>query len=377
MNIPPIDDRDPPQIRFNAPWFWPRLEKVLPTTPQAPQVRFDTRDLLEFFWRINAQGVITYDQLKNFKAANLMEREILDFLLNRNGFYLLSNLDRDDDTLSVEDVKIAATLGEDPLLLENRDMEILQDRQLKQKTLPTENRETAQNPQPPSPGETHPNPDIPIPLVELGEFLEALHPQGRVSQEALQQHQPQNSRESAILNMLTSQGLARIIVQTGQDPNLISPDTLAKVATLLYKPRAYANGAITLSPYPPQEIEEPEAVAEISPTPQKHHSVGYNVSGLQEEVRRFEAEELIVFLKKLSPNGAVTPDILARYIPATRREAEISRHLQTIFKRLAALDGQDQILSPEDIEIAAHLADKPDEKAYFFSQRLLSRYYFA
>ncbi|HEY9745179.1 MAG TPA: hypothetical protein V6C99_03060 [Oculatellaceae cyanobacterium] len=308
-----------------------------------PSLYFNVSRVTQLLNRYNAKKW-TFENLKNFPLSILTpeERQFIWYLQrNPHLFKKLAALDRQPETLSTKDIKIAAQLADNTMTLSSKDIEDLQE-------LPPLRPNQMPHDKPPA---LHEN--------EVVDFLKKLFPQG-LQFEALRDVKPNfplSSREAEIWQLLQLRSVQKILYNLTRPTNgQITPDIIRTLLSLLWNPSVLGTAPIIFLKSPPldedEEIDVPvaeevtETELEEQPPPR-----GFR---LRPKIA-LHASALKQMLHRISPNtDHATLAQLRTYKPQTEEEARMLDLLRQagIFKLLSGQDHDPNDLSVEDIELA-------------------------
>jgi hypothetical protein len=334
--------------------------------PAAGRFELGTSQIIRLIKRYSLNA-ITFDKLNAIPLSQLSAEE-KDFVLflrrNEYVFRRISRLDNDPDTLSVQDIKLAAQLAGDALTLSTEDLKYL--------------KETSMRAQPGSPASS-PDVDETKPVVraaddhptvrELETLLQKLakaqagqtagNP-AALSYAALMAARPEQARltpsERKGLDFLKSPAVSGMLAHLAEDGDgLVTPDVIRILASLLWNPLIYGTTPIVFYKTPPRPRTQVEAVEPAQAVDAiTDEDINPHTPKAQAPHFRLTAHDITDICHRISPDGTVTLAQLRAYAPATPEEAKALNLLRQnrIFDRLANLDHHSETLSDEDIRLA-------------------------
>lgn len=305
-------------------------------------------------------SALTFEALNAIPLSQLSfeEKQFVQYLRrNKNIFERISRLDNDPSSLSVQDIKIAAQLAGDALVLSQHDLEYLRELPLSQQSEQASSSATQKT------NATQPTrqPEKPQPQ-ELEALIRKLNEQERsFSYEqlmALNAEQANlNRRERELLNFLKSPTVSKVMEYVAEsNQNQVNIDTIRILISLLWNPSIYGTMPIVFYKAPPphhydEDVEPVESIDEVEPAENEDEGESPKV---QKPHLRLVAHDITAICHKLSPNGHVTLKQIREYQPENFEEAKALNLLRrnSVFHALANLDHQPDTLSDEDITLA-------------------------
>lgn len=285
---------------------------------------------------------LTYEQLHSFSTVHLgqAEKEFIQFLQrNPEVFHRLAGLDRQPGVLSADDLKLAAGLAGDALMLSPEDLKYLQEAR------PANARK--------SPGETRK-----FPASDLITLLSRLSPDQPIHLDALQHLSLTglSPDEEEMLRFLRSTPAKKLLQKLASPHDgLLLPEVIRVLTSLIWNPSIY--GAMPLVFMQSPMFDDEDTLPLEKPGPPNPVSLSgkrrkrYQPPHLKAEVH---ASKLMEILHKIDPHaGTVTLDQLQAYQPADPEEARTLGLLRQgrVFQALAQVDGQPDSLSETDIRL--------------------------
>lgn len=296
-----------------------------------------------------SMGSLTFEQLNTIPLSQLSQEEknfILFLKRNKAVFQRIAALDHKPDSLSVDDVKIAAQLAGNALVLSEDDLKYL-------KQLPEPKLDAKPSVGTPSTLQTNAN----VSTASILKLLNKINPDG-VDESTLVNAPESNPHltkaDLEALKFLKQPTVSHLLDRLVPHGAKLTPDHVAMMMSLLFAPAMYGTAPI-LFIKPPAEIDEdvpvitdPEAV---EPVHTYHVPIQTNI---YHSHIRLSAHELMALCHAISPNGHVTLQQLRAYKPRTDKEEKMLQTLKNagIFQALAHLDHDDDDLSDDDIRIA-------------------------
>jgi hypothetical protein len=113
---------------FQAAFQIAKQTSSLPIDPNILSFQYNTRDIISLLCKINPKGVVTFEELRSYPKYNLnpIQSEILEFLTKDIRFFnRFARLAQPTDKLSADDIRIAAQLAGDALMLTDEDLAYL------------------------------------------------------------------------------------------------------------------------------------------------------------------------------------------------------------------------------------------------------------
>jgi hypothetical protein len=367
MPIHPIDPHEiPPNpfileqsklLKAAAALAKPETQPVQPVLTQPgkldPKQHFEisTRQIISLIIRFRLRS-LTYDQLKSLPLSRLNQEE-KDFVsyLRRNPhvFERIAKLDNDPSGISVDDVKIAARLAGDALVLSDEDIEYLKDAPVKanqrlseEESEPMEKRRTTQK----------------LQTQDLINTVDKLNPDGLSYEELLALNAGRTGlRGKALksLEFLQSPAVSKVLEKVVKPyDGILTPEALRVLTSLLWNPAIYGATPIVFYRTAPLEHTHEEPIVPL-------HTVD-RVDDNKHNIRvdrfkpslRLEAHHILNICHKLSDDGHVSLKQIQRYQPENRDEEKALNLLRQtqIFQALAGLDDDPDSLSDDDIKLA-------------------------
>lgn len=326
-----------------------------PVTPSGkldPRHHFEisTRQIISLIVRFRLRS-LTYEQLKSLPFSQLSQEE-KDFVnyLRRNPkiFDRIANLDNEPGSISVEDVKIAARLAGDALVLSDDDIQYLKDAPVKNRKLPVEEsqsieaRRTTQK----------------LQTQDLINTVKKLSPNGLSYEELM----ALNAAESGLrgkslksLEFLQSPAVSKVLEKVVQPyDGILTPEALRVLTSLLWNPAIYGATPIVFYRTAPLEHVHEEPIVPLHTVDRvddyKHN---IHVDRFKPSLR-LEAHHILNICHKLSDDGHVSLKQMQHYQPENRDEEKALNLLRQtkIFQALAGLDDDPDSLSDDDIKLA-------------------------
>jgi hypothetical protein len=338
--------------------------------PATGRFELGTSQIIRMIKRYSLNA-ITFDKLNAIPLSQLSTEE-KDFVLflrrNESIFRKISRLDNEPDTLSVQDIKLAAQLAGDALTLSTEDLKYLKETSMRmQSGSPASLSELSGADGDKSvvrSADDHPT------ARELEALLQKLAKaqtggvagnSAALSYAALMALQPEQARltpqERKGLDFLKSPAVSGMLAHLAEDGNgLITPDVIRILATLLWNPLVYGTTPIVFyktsvgrSPAHVEAVEPAHAVDAVTDEDLNPHTPKAQAPHL-----RLTAHDITAICHRISPDGTVTLAQLRAYAPVTPEEAKALNLLRQnrIFDRLANLDHHSETLSDEDIRLA-------------------------
>jgi len=328
----------------------------------------------------------------NFKALQSMpmadlspqERNFVNFLRrNRQIFNRIARLDQDPDTLSVADIKLAARLAGDSMVLSSADLKYLygtssvekrernrRAENLKKEGQKLENRRLLEtgppNLRPPRVNELEAlllrvaqlnvnvanRPDTPFTVQEPRLTIAELR---GVSQNQL------TEQERMLMAYLLSPAVLQMLQQIADsNDGMITLDTVRILMSLISNPMLMGSLPIVFFK---KTVRDPKSLLEIKHEEEEITSVDQSSDDLntlnvafQGPKREFhiQADDILAICHQIHEEGQVSLSELREYKPRNKHEAKIMKLLgkSSIFHRLSSLDHHDETLSDEDIRLA-------------------------
>jgi hypothetical protein len=366
-----------------------------------PHFELSTSQLIKLVSRYRMDK-LNFETLQSMPMADLKpeEREFVKFLRNnRDIFDRIARLDKDPETLSADDIKIAAQFAGDSLTLSSEDLAYLrevtdrrteagQEAQRNRRELDTAQTEnlrldnsTAQRQVenrrlPPT------TQQLEVLLRRLSEVARPVDNTATFNQPVVQPqrlltftellHVPTEGlteNEQAHLAFLRSSPVSSILQQiVASNQNVITVDVIRILSSLLFNPAIQGGMPIVFfknSPRDPKSLfdSESEEMLEASPSVEEHMSSMLRINRNGKPEYHLQAADILAICHRISDDGTVSLANLRKYKPRNRKEAQTMRLLgqSSIFHRLSSLDHHEETLSDEDIRLAVA------EKALVFS----------
>lgn len=318
-------------------------------TPTGGLLPLSVSQINNLFLRFKLQ-TLTFQDLQAFPMSQLSprEKEFVRFLqLNPGIFKALAKLDHQPDTLSMQDIKIAAQLAGDALMLSAEDLAYLR----QSTAVPAVKTSTPQT-----------APALPVFKPEdLNALLRQLDLQGKPLA-ALAQLELSRlklpSAEMQMLRFLQSAPAQKLLYNiTLPYGGLLLPDVMRILASLIWNPAILGAAPIVFLKSPgdgdDEEVEEVLPMASVDGVrPKGQRRVKGGVSKRQVPLR---AAGILRILRQLNPeDGHVTLAQLRGYEPRDAEEARLLNTLKQakVFELLASQDEEAQTLSPDDVKLA-------------------------
>lgn len=334
-------------------------------------VQFYLSDIINLLHKIAPSGV-TYEELKCLSHAGLtpQESKILSYIQHSPyAFQRLTGLSGEKDTLSSENLKAINKPEGYFAILTNGEIRYIRGKQPANlpEQLPDHPQDTAkpnilpkQNPEA--------LPDTQQGIEHLTGLFNKINPNG-LTFEALQQYPlPQNDKanpftpeELRLLHLLQSPEIRQPITQVLQrNDGQLTPEVIRLLSSLIWNPAAfYSHVPVVFYTPPPSTVDLPSvepihSVSALHPTADVYTRVTVRPPEATQEIE-LSAVKLHTILHKINPNGRVTLKQLQKYVPSTPEERKTLNALknQNVFKVLANLDGRQDTLDDDDIEIMA------------------------
>ena len=316
---------------------------------EKPSLFFDPSRIHRLLNRFNAR-LWTLDNLQHFPLSKLdpEERKFVWFLQrNPHLFIRLAGLDRHPETLSPEDIKIAARLTGDALVLSSKDLAYLE-------TLPATRPDQASHA-----ALSPPSADGMIAL------LQKLSPQETLRFEDLDRMRPRfpfspplSPEERDLWRLLQSRSVRRILYNLSQTTQgQLTPEVIRILVSLLWNPSVMGAAPIVFfkSPAPEEHALAPVAAATGLDAESDMDSHRRASSMLVRAKATLHADALKQLLHRVSPfTDHATLAQLRQYRPQTPDEAHILNLIgqSGIYHLLSAQDGDASDLGMADIELA-------------------------
>lgn len=327
-----------------------------PSLPLATQSKTEqhfeisTRQIISLIVRFRLRS-LTYDQLKNlpYSQLNKEEKEFVDYLRrNPRVFNRIASLDNDPGSISVDDIKIAARLAGDALVLSDEDVQYLKESPIKKARLQQdeqqlETRRTSQK----------------LQTQDLINTIKKLNPLGLTYEELL----AINASETALrgkslksLEFLQSPAVSKVLEKVVEPyDGMLTPEALRVLTSLLWNPAIYGASPIVFYRTAPLESEHEKPVL---PMGQVGAVDGFKRKNIHNDQfrpsLRLEAHHILNICHKLSDDGHVSLKQIQQYIPENKDEEKALNLLRQtkIFQALAGLDHDPDSLSDDDIKLA-------------------------
>jgi hypothetical protein len=286
----------------------------------------------------------TFEEIKNFPMAQLKpnERQFIRFLQQHpQTFYQLASLDRHPETLSIQDIKIAARLAGDALVLSTDDLKYLKELP-KPASSPPKSRTFEQ--------QHHFDAD------DIQNFLKKFAPDG-ITFEELHHLQPGklSGQEEEIWRLLQTRSVQKILYNLSQPTQgVLTADVIRTMLSLIWNPSILGTAPIVFLKSPEFEDEEDVPNVDAVPEVESEEQSGNNRFRLRAKIK-WRASQLQRLLHNINPEtDHVTLEQLRRYHPRNDEERFIMNILKqaSVFELLAGQDHAPEDLSMMDIELA-------------------------
>lgn len=289
----------------------------------------------------------TFEQIRNFPMAllNPNERQFIRYLQRHPQiFRQLASLDRHPETLSLQDIKIAAQLAGDALVLSSEDLQFL-------KELP----ESVTSAPRSANAEPLPHPDA----DEIFHFLQKVAPNGLRFSEVQNLPLPPDHtpREAQIRELLQARSVQKVLYNlTLSTQGLVTLDVLRILLSLIWNPAILGTAPIVFMKSPELERDDEEDVPNVDGVPEVETEEQGTSGRLRLRAKiQWHADQLKKLLHRISPDtDHVTLMQFRDYQPANEEEREMVSLLRqtSVFRALAGQDRDFKDLSVEDIELA-------------------------
>ncbi len=291
---------------------------------------------------------LTFKELQNFPLDRLEpnEKAFITFLQNNHYlFQVLSGLDQHPETLSAEDLKIAAQLAGDVHTLSSEDMKYLKDK--------------------PLPDTKHPGIKMIMPtelhVPEVVTALKKLSPEP-MSFEIFRHLDLEKTdllqSERALLNFMQSHASQKVLYNLSHPyQGLLTDDVIRIFISLMGNPTILGAAPIVFMKSPSWNEEDYEDVPSddsLLAEPVENNGRGPNYFKLRQRIE-LHASQMKALLHKINPfSDSVTLAQLRKYTPQNEQETELLNLLRQshVFQALAAKDHDPHDLSLEDIQLA-------------------------
>lgn len=377
MSLPPIDKHDYSQNPFEKSKLFKAAANALQqaeakaapvqpapvkpnitsvsTWPSRGQNHFaiTTQQILNLIQRFRLRSM-TYEQLISLPMSQLRpeERDFVNYMRrNPRIFQQISSLDKEPG-LSAQDVKLAAQLAGDALMLSDEDM-----RYLRQSPLPEP--ATARQLQPA-------NNLSPTGRLQTQDLLNALNRLTRqqdiasVPFETLMQMSALDSglrgRNLESLRFLQTPTVSKVLAKIVQPyDNMVTPEALRVLTSLLWNPSIYGAAPIVFFKNGPshpdwdEEIHDIDIVGEVDD--HKHEQIRPTK---RKPSLRIAAHTMLDILYNISDDAQATLEQIREYRPRNFEEEKTLNLLRqhNVFEALACLDEDPSSLSKDDVKIA-------------------------
>jgi hypothetical protein len=308
-----------------------------------------TRQIIALIARFKMRS-FTYDELRKFPLSllNPEEKDFINYLRrNRHVFDRIAKLDQDPDSISVDDIKIAARLAGDALVLSDEDLEYLKEAPI-QKPAPLEEDE-----------EEGAKRSKKLQTQDLIDTVQKLNPKMRFEElMALDIEQARlRGRARRSMEFLQSPTVSKVLEKVVQPYNgILTPEALRVLTSLLWNPAIYGAAPVVFFRMAPMahetDIEPLAGMATVDSVDDHKHNVR---SRRRKPTFHLEAHHIMNICHKLSPgDGRVSLKQLRKYKPQNLDEEKALNLLRqtNIFQALANLDHDPESLSDDDIQLA-------------------------
>lgn len=310
-----------------------------------------TQQIISLIVRFRLRS-LTFDQLINlpFSRLNQQEKDFVNYLRrNPEVFDRIANLDNKPGSISVEDVKIAAQLAGDALMLSDEDIKYLKEMPVKNTRRPLiENSEALEGRRTSEKLQTQ----------DLIKTVNRLNPNGLSYNELMAINAAQSQlrgKSLKSLEFLQSPAVSKVLEKVVQPyDGLLTPEALRVLTSLLWNPAIYGATPIVFYRTAPLEHVHEEPIVPL-------HLVD-NVDDYKHNIHvdhfkpslRLEAHHILNICHKLSDDGHVSLKQIQQYKPENRDEEKALNLLRQtqIFQALAGLDDDPDSLSDDDIKLA-------------------------
>ncbi|WP_303674981.1 hypothetical protein [Vampirovibrio chlorellavorus] len=324
----------------------------LPVRSESNRLDISTRAILNLIQRFRLR-TLTFEQLKALPLSQLSQEE-KDFVLfmrkNPQVFQRISSMDGVKNSLSAQDVKLAAQLAKDSLRLSNEDLNYLQGSPLQAPAAP--------------------RPLVGAPTARFGqlqtqdllETLQLLIKPGQTGLpfDALMTMSAIASglrgRQLEALRFLQTTTVSKVLEKIAAPNNgLVTPEALRVLTSLLWNPSIYGSAPIVFFKSGPShpDMETIHGIDTVDAVDDHKHE---QIRPTQRKPSlRLEAHCMLEILHNISGDIAeATLEQLRQYEPRNENE-EKTLHLlrqHNVFEALASLDEHPESLSNEDIKLA-------------------------
>lgn len=309
-----------------------------------------TRQILNLIQKYRLENM-TFDQLNSIPLSQLgpNEREFVNFLRrNRDIFDRISELDHQPG-ISGQDVKIAAQLSGDGLVLSNEDLNYL--------------RQAAPLPATPQPAFVR-DAQTRTPRLQTQDLLNILDrlnpndPNG-IAFEDLQALSARNTglqgRELEALRFLQTTTVSKVLEKVVQPyDGQITPDALRVLTSLLWNPSIYGAAPIVFHPAAGHGHEIDEEIHEVDEVDEVDDDKHDQRTARRKLTFRLQASRVLDIIHNLSDTGSVTLDQLQHYEPRNPAEEKVANLLRqaNVFHALAGMDRHPDRLTEKDVLLA-------------------------
>jgi hypothetical protein len=312
-----------------------------------PHFAISTQQIISLITRFRMRS-FTFDQLENlpFSQLNPVEKDFVNYLRRNPGiFHQIAKLDHDPDSISVEDIKIAARLAGDALVLSDEDLQYLKKAPLQQPVPVTE--------------ENQPQRSGKLQTQDLIDTVQKLNPNGLSFEELMNLDAVQaglRGRDLQSLRFLQSPTVSKVLekVVTPYD-GVLTPEALRVLTSLLWNPAIYGAAPVVFFRMAPMSHEhEVDPIVDLHSVDAVDNYKKKIRSPRQKPMLKLEAHHIMNICHKLSPDGRVSLKQLRKYQPHSIEEEKALNLLRQthIFQALANLDHDPDYLSDDDIQLA-------------------------
>jgi hypothetical protein len=323
--------------------------------PAKPDTAFTTLDITRLLGKINRKGV-TYEQLRAYPRSRLtpLQRQIIDYLTrNRNFFHQLARLDKNTDTLSAEDIRLAAQLSGDALSLSDSDVAYLRDHPVQ--SAPQQDKAGADKAQQLAQSlkrvvalylEMHP-PVTANPTVSLSQ-LQGFKPTAK---------QLSNPDEANALHFIQSPVSEKLLSNLGHTQNLNNNQAIMALVSVAMSPAILQQGRMLMVPsaFQQEPLDIVPAISQDTKPRLSKDNPFLDVKVETLEQLDISASQLAAIIQRIDPKGGqVSLAALRAYQPANVQEQALLQCIaqHNVFKALAGMDHHDEVLNLDDIKIA-------------------------
>lgn len=324
-----------------------------PTTGGLKQTRagshfaISTQQIISLITRFRLRS-FTYEQLYNlpFSQLNPVEKDFVNYLRrNPNIFHQIAKLDHDPDSISVEDIKIAARLAGDALVLSDEDLQYLKEAPLQQPTPLEEDNQARRSGK--------------LQTQDLIDTIQKLNPNGLSFEELMNLDAIEaglRGRELQSMRFLQSSTVSKVLEKVVMPyDGMLTPEALRVLTSLLWNPAIYGAAPVVFFRMAPMSHEhEVDPIVDLHSVDAVNNYKNRIRSPRQKPMLRLEAHHIMNICHKLSPDGRVSLKQLRKYQPHSIEEEKALNLLRqtNIFQALANLDHDPDYLSDDDIQLA-------------------------